>query len=165
MIDPEAIETQIVRDSLYVYSEFWASRYWAEKTAQLQAAIDASGLSIPVPVIDLGAPKPDFPQGNPLAQVKPYFKALEFKGSLDAQARKVAQSVALAGLPVFYLDNSRAIDMTLNGQGEAVDDVALYAPTLVYCHNFDRRGDDISRMLPRLYSRASGFCWLIQERL
>jgi hypothetical protein len=165
MIDPESVEAQIVRDSLYVYGEFWASRYWPEKAAQLQAAIDASGPSIPVPIIDLGPVSLDFPQGNPLAQVKPYFKVLEFKENLDAQARKVAQAVALAGLPVFYLDNSRAIDLTLDGQGKAVDDVALYAPSLVYCHNFDRRGNDISRMLPRLYSRASGFCWLIQEGL
>ena len=108
---------------------------------------------------------PEIPKGNPLAQVKPFFKVLEFKERLDACARKVAQAVARAGLPVFYLDNSRAIDLTLDGQGKVIDDIALYAPTLVYCHNFDRRGDDISRMLPRLYSRASGFCWLIQERL
>lgn len=94
---------------------------------------------------------------------KPYFKASEFPDRLDAYARKVAQSVARRGLPVFYLDNSKAIDLTLDGLGKAIDDAALYTPVLVYCHNYDRRGDDISRMLPRLYSRASGFCWLIQQ--
>jgi hypothetical protein len=165
MIDPESIQVQIVRDALYVYGLFWGTCYWSEKAQALQAEINASGLSIPVPVIDLAGEAPDIPAGCPLAQERPYFKTLRYGNNLDGHARKIAQVVARAGLPVFYLDNSRAIDLTLNDMGGAIEEVALYAPVLVYCHQPDRRGDDISRFLPRLYSRASGFCWLIEEGL
>jgi hypothetical protein len=163
MIDPESVETRIVRDALYVYREFWASRYWPEKTVQLQAAVDASGLSIPVPVIDIGAAKLDFPQGNPLDLDKPFFKLITCKSDPDGQARKIAQALYRAGLPTFYCDNSQLIDLTMAQRGAEVDDLALYAPVLVYCHNFDRRGDDISRAKSRLYSRRHGICYLIEQ--
>ena len=177
MIDPENITTPIVSAVVAVYSAFWPTSEcqcgkapvclaceWPWQAGRLQARINASGLSIPIPVIDLSGAAPKIPEGNPLARSTPFFAQLSYDGQLDARSRKVAQSVARVGLPVFYLDNSKAIDLTLNEQGQAVDDIALYAPALVYCHNHDRRGDDISRMLARLYSRASGFCWLIEQK-
>ena len=176
MIDAENINTHIVSAAVAVYSAFWPTSEcqcgkapvclaceWPWQVERLQNRINASGLSIPVPVIDLGGEAPNIPKGNPLACPEPFFAKLKFDRELDAHARKFAQTVFLADLPVFYLDNSRAIDLTMAHEGQTIEDIALYAPVLVYCHNYDRRGDDISRVYQRLYSRQFGFCWLIEQ--
>jgi hypothetical protein len=164
MLNPDTIQTQAVCDAAWVYKEFHGTPEWPAKAKELQAIIDASGLSIPIPVIDLKAVKLDIPGGNPLTLAKPFFKQLRYEKNLDARSREIAQALYRLGLPVFYCDHSWMIDLTLNHQGQAVDDIAFYAPTLVYCHNYDRRGEGISRAMQRLYSRRSGICYLVAEK-
>lgn len=176
MINPESIPTEIVSAAVAHYRYLWPlssecrcgkvpvcmACEWPAQAAQLQARINVSGLSIPVPTIDLGGKAPDVPKGNPLARKTALIADRRFKGELDGHARKFAQSVSVAGLPVFYLDLDESIRLTLAGHGQAIRDIALYAPALVYHHYYKEKAS-ISRLHARLYSRQYGFCWLIQR--
>lgn len=178
MIDPESVTTEIVKAALWVYRAFYtqasecvcktsgfcAPCNWRWQVARLQRSINGSGLSVPIPVIDLvNGDKPEIPNGNPLTLEQPFFKIVRYREDLDTHARQAAQSLLRAGLPTFYLDLSKAMDLTLAHQSQAVDDIALFAPVLIYCDNYDKRGSGISRMLQRLYSRSFGICYLIEQ--
>lgn len=165
MINPDAISTAIVGSALWTYRLYYGTSYWPHFIEKLQAAIDASGLSIPLPVIELPTTKLDIPKGNPFEFERPVFKQLIFKGDVDARARSVAQTLYKSGLPTFYLDLTKAIDLTLDRQGQAIDDIAYYAPVLVYCHSSDGRDSNISALLKRLFSSRVGIRFLIQEEL
>lgn len=176
MINPESVSTPIVSEAVGAYADFWppyqdcrcgkvrvcAPCEWAWQIERLQARINASGLSIPVPTIKLRAgDKPEFPSGNPLAFEKPHFKTRSYKKDVGAHARRAAQTLLQASLPVFYASKTQLINLAWNKQYQVASDLMLFAPVLVVYDNSDenRSAESIFNLL---HSRAYGIAYLIE---
>lgn len=153
---------------------------WKDLQRALQREIVSSGLSMPIPR-KLG--KPDR-KGQ--ARLKEHLGPTVYKHPLlsEPQIIEVAKGTIPASQGaawiarwlsstengeekhrmehvVFYVHHSQALNFVYERRNQAIEDVLLWAPVLVYFHNRD--GRENGRTLPLIQSRQYGLAFIVEE--
>lgn len=217
-VDIDQVQTQVVRDTLWSYREFyylhreglpnddrgyrfcgcsettgkWPNNHdsdglpcvceaheWQSKRATLQAAAVSSGLSMPIPRIAIDVdgqkivknrvgpsvyknPLLHFPQivtisggstqaGNLAGWIAKWLSATERSGEDRYRMEHV----------VFYIHHSQVIDLLYERRNGEVKDALLWAPIMVYLHNYDGRRN--GQALQMINSRQYGLAFIVKE--
>jgi len=152
---------------------------WRDKQRALQAAIVSSYLSEPIPMftktsVDTSripacthplCMKPYFwvpkPLGKRSGRIAAYLsKWLTEDNSLLATHSE--QRMHSRQHVVFYVHHSHAMSLCYERREQAVRDILLYAPVLVYWHNQDQRHGN-GWMLQLIESRQYGLAFIVEE--
>ena len=151
---------------------------WQAKREALQNAIVSSYLSEPIPVFTkTKVDTTKIPACTHPLYMKPYFWVPKPLGKRSGKvaaylAKWLSEGVGVTGPPghwcfsrehvVFYVYHSHMMSLCYERREQAVRDVLLYSPVLVYWHNQDQRRGN-GWMLQLIESRQYGLAFIVEE--
>jgi len=144
---------------------------WEHRSKEAQWAIQAAGLSYPIPKIwnksriasTAKIKVEEYYSGlerNPLGVSKEPMLKPPSKDSSE-YAGILARTMRDEGHIVFFVHHSQIINFSYSQRDQEVDDLILYAPVLVYWHNRDGRQN--GRSLGLAKSRQYGYTFIVEE--
>ena len=128
---------------------------------KLQAMINNAPMTLPVPRMKIPAKDlPQLPGGHPL-EIEPLLVIINKKTNAGRFAAALVRHLADSGHAVFYINKTTALSTAYDKKDEMVRDAMISAPVLVYHENRDGRQN--GWIMPLVYSRQNGICFVIRE--